>query len=229
MAEVRRETLEDSLAKMSGLERAHLELGTVMLKAHDGDLYPMDLLATAALNRSFAHISGFRPLVVGRNLICAGAIARLQLDTAMCFYASFLVADPHKFALAILAGERVRHMRDAAGNRMTDQYLKNKLAEEYDWVPSVYDRTSGYIHFSAVHMMSAHRAGPNDDSSSVGTLFSKISATDHDLPEQIYIEAVEAFCAATEILLKYVEGWAFTKANPELLAQLHRERDGADA
>jgi hypothetical protein len=62
--------------------------------------------------------------------------------------------------------------------------------------------------FSAVHMMSALWAEPNDDSSSIGILVSKIAATDHDLPEHIYIEA---FYAATDILLKYVEGWAFRR------------------
>ena len=35
--------------------------------------------------------------------------------------------------------------------------------------------------------------------------------------ETIYIEASDAFRAATGILLRYVRGWIFTKANPELV------------
>jgi hypothetical protein len=194
-----------------------------MVEAYDGAVYGMDLLATAALNRSLAHISGFQTLVGQRNLTCAGALMRLQLDTAMRFYASFIVDDPHRFALDVLDGQHVRRMRDSDGNFMTDAYLKEKLGDLYEWVPRVYDHTSGYVHFSSVHMLSAFSPKPESDPSKL-TLVGKISAEDSPLPEAIYIEAVDAFCAATEILLKYAQGWVFTKANPELVAKWRREK-----
>jgi hypothetical protein len=222
-------SLERSLDSLAGLEAAHLTIGAAMLQAYDGTYYPLDMLVTAVLNRSYAHISGFRQLLGEKNLLCAGAIMRLQLDTAMRFYAAHLVSDPHEFALDVLDGKRVRDIRDASDNQMNDGYLKDKLGELYEWVPRVYDRTSGYVHLSAVHMLSALSAKPNSDPSSVGTLVGKISAVDHDLPEFIYIEAVDAFCAATGIILDFTDGWVFTKANPELVAKWRRERESADA
>ena len=200
-----------------------------MIQAYDGAYYPLDMFVTAVLNRSYAHISGFRLLIGEKNLVCAGPIMRLQLDTAMRFHAAHLVGDPHEFALAVLDGKRVRDIRDATGEPMTDRYLKDQLGELYEWVPRVYDKTSGYVHLSATHMMSAFRAKPNDSASSVGTLTGKISAVDAHLPDAIYVEAVDAFCAATSIILDFAEGWVFTKANPELAAEMRREHQDADA
>jgi hypothetical protein len=60
-------------------------------------------------------------------------------------------------------------------------------------------------------MMSALWAEPNDDSSSIGILVSKIAATDHDLPEHIYIEA---FSASHRHPSQVRRGLGFPKANP---------------
>lgn len=95
-------SLEESLARLEPLDDAHLELGKQMFNAFGGALYGMDLLAAGALNRSKAHIAGLRQLVEAKNLICAGALLRLQLDTALRFHAAFLVEQPHDFALAVL-------------------------------------------------------------------------------------------------------------------------------
>jgi hypothetical protein len=218
------ESLEVSLARLERLDEAHFELGKQMFEAFGGAVYGMDLLAAGALNRSQAHIAGFRQLVDGKNLICAGALLRLQLDTALRFYAAFLVERPHEFALAVLGGRRVPDLKDRDGRKMNDAYLVGKLGREFDWVPRVYDRTSGYVHLSATHLMSA--MGPAEGTSdSDRTMTIKISAEDTVLPAWIYIEAVDAFRAATDILLRYVHGWVFTKVNPELVQESRQDRD----
>jgi hypothetical protein len=210
------ESLVAAIAGLAELDKQHLALGQQMLEAFGGALYGMDLLAVGALNRSTAHIAGFRHLVDAKNLICAGALLRLQLDTAMRFYAAWLVADPHEFALAVLRGDKVRNIKDRDGKKLTDTYLTERLGQEFPWVPRVYESTSGYVHLSATHligaMTTADRQSGDDRSFTV-----KISPDDKPLPDWIYIEAVDAFRAATDILLRYVEGWVFTKANPELV------------
>jgi hypothetical protein len=217
-------SLEGSLARLAEMDAAHLELGTEMFNAHGGVLYGMDLLASGALNRSKAHIAGFRTLIKAKNLICAGALLRLQLDTAMRFFAAFLVEKPHDFAIAVLGGKRVRDLRDRNGEAMTDAYLVRKLGEEFDWVPRVYERTSGYVHFSSTHMMSALTPKDGDAGEGQSLQFEiKVAAKDKPLPQWIYIETSDAFCAATEIFLRYVHGWVFTKANPELVEKRKRE------
>lgn len=212
-------SLVEALDRLSQMDDAHLELGAEMLRAHGGALYGMDLLAVGALNRSKAQISGFRTMLEARNMICAGALLRLQLDTALRFFASFIVDEPHTFALDILAGKQVRDLHSHDGKRMTDAYLVRRLGATHEWVPRVYERTSGYVHLSSNHLMSA--IFPNEDAKGkVERRFTmKVSDEDKPLPEEIYIEAADAFCAATDILLKYVHGWAFTKANPHLAAR----------
>ena len=208
---------------MDAWDEAHLELGKQMFEAFGGAMYGMDLLAAGALNRSKAHIAGFRTLLEARNLICAGAILRLQLDTAMRFYAAFLVEQPHEFALAVLRGERVSDLRDRNGKKMTDAYLARRLGEEYEWVPRVYERTSGYVHLSSTHLMSA--LSPSEGTEADERLTIKISAADKTLPDEIYVEAADAFRAATVVFLTYVQGWVFTKANPELVQRWKKGRD----
>ena len=79
---------------LAELEAVHLRLGKEMFEAFGGAMYGMDLLAAGALNRSKAHIAGFSTLIKAKNLICSGALLRLQLDTAMRFFAAFLVERP---------------------------------------------------------------------------------------------------------------------------------------
>jgi hypothetical protein len=194
-----------------------------MFEAFGGAMYGMDLLAAGALNRSKAYVAGFRTLLAGKNLICAGALLRLQLDTAMRFYAAFLVERPHEFALTVLAGQRVRDIKDRDGKKMTDAYLVQKLGQEFPWVPRVYERTSGYVHLSSTHLLSALHSPI--ESADERTFTIKISAEDKPLPDFIDIEAADAFRATTDVLLRYVQGWVFTKANPEVVHHWKHERD----
>ena len=79
-----------------------LETCRRMYTAYASALYPLDLLAAAAFSRSLAQCSGFRALIEARNYICAASILRLQIDTALRFFAAFLVDNPHEFAGSVL-------------------------------------------------------------------------------------------------------------------------------
>ena len=39
------------------------------------------------------------------------------------------------------------------------------------------------------------------------------------MPERLYQEEILAFKAATELLLKYMAGWVYTKDNPEVVKE----------
>lgn len=214
------EAVLNHLAHMEEFEARHREFGKKMLTAYGGALYGLDLLAVGALNRSLAHCAGFKSLLEARNLICAGAILRLQLDTALRFYASFIVEKPHDFAVEVLKGTPVYKMKDADGNLMRDAYLVERLGKDHSWVPRVYKETSGYIHFSDKHLMSAF--SPDQDGN---RFLMKMSAVDKDLPDAIYLEAIEAFYHATGILLSYIKGWVFTKDNPDTVEQMREARE----
>ena len=183
-----------------------------MLKADGGKMFPVDLYAMGSIKRSMAHCKGFATLIATKNLTCAGGIIRMQLDTLLRFYAVFLVDDPHGFAASVTHGTPVKEHKDRVGQKMHDAYLVKCLSKEYPWIESVYKETSGYIHFSEKHILSAmHNVG--DDR----TLQFQISSEDVERSELFYDEATTAFVHITEIFLNYLEGWVFTKANPELV------------
>lgn len=219
---VAEESLDSALSRLDALSKRHIGAARQMTEAFGGALYGLDLLAFGAINRSMAHIRGFVSLIRDRNILSAGALLRLQLDTALRFSAAWLVDSPHDFAVAILEGQRVRDLKDSTGQRMTDSYLVQRLGEEFEWIPRVYERTSGYVHFSRVHMLASISMTSKEEH---GAFQLKVSSDDPELPESLYAEAAEAFIASTEILLKHVEGWTFTKENPALVAKLRELRD----
>ena len=207
-------TVKTALEKLATLESEQLETSRRMYIAYGSTLYPLDLLATGSLNRSVAQCSGFWALIEARNYICAASILRLQIDTALRFFAAFLVDNPHEFAGSVLKGTHVDKLKDRNGEPMRDAYLVSCLPEKFSWVKEVYGKTSGYIHLSEQHIFQAVESLDEEER----TLCIKVSATDKELSEKVYCEVIETFCAATEMFLYYVKGWIFTKDNPNLVA-----------
>lgn len=210
----------DALAQLEADEKIISDQARRILEAHDRDLYGFDFLAIAAVNRSLALSVGFRTLVRHQNLICAGAILRLQLDTALRIFAGFIVENPHDFALSIIEGEHIRRMKDRKGCSMTDHYLVTELARkfpEYQWIKSVYEKTSNYIHFSDTHIFSMLDRGNYKDWSGHRIV---IGPLDNDIPDNIYYDAITTFHNSTEILVRLIEGWIFTKDNPEKISAM---------
>lgn len=208
------EKIEKLLATLSEGHNAVKERGKHMYEAYDHAMYGLDFLAGAALNRTMANIDAFTSLIRARNLVIAGALLRIQLDTALRFYAAFLVDKPHDFALAVLRGERIDKLKDMKGNRLTDRHLVNLLSQEFPWINRVYQATSGYIHLSGTHIHHTIGEVHEDRTFSV-----KLSPMDKDLPDDLYTEAIEAFIESIKVLLKYVDGWIFTKNNPQVVAE----------
>jgi len=212
--------LQKSLKRLEALEKSQVELAEKMIEAYDGAIYAVDLFISGALNRSLALSDGFKGLVKSKNLICAAAILRLQIDTAIRFFAGTLVDDTNQFVSDVLKGKHIRNLKDRNGNKMTDRYLVEELSDEYPWLPNVYEKTSSYIHLSDTHLFASVQNVEKDKR----TLSLKISAVDRDeIPEKLYNEAVEAFNASTEIIVRFVNGWIFTKSNPEIAAKIKTE------
>jgi hypothetical protein len=201
-----------ALALLVPLEAEQKRLGRTMLEGAGGSLFPLDLLAIAAVNRSMSNIAGFRQMIESRNYLCAGALLRLQLDTAMRFAAASLAPDPHHLATEVLRGKAIRRLKDRHGRQMTDAYLVEVLANKDPWVARVYERTSGYIHLSDKHIFNSVTSVSKDR-----IIAFKMSPEDAAVPDGLYVEAVEAFGAATSVFLGYLEGWVVTKSHPELL------------
>jgi hypothetical protein len=177
---------------------------------------PMALVSYAALKRTLFLIQGFAQMVEDRNLVCAGALLRVQLDTALRFQAVFLVKEPREFADAILRGTRVNVLVDREGRRLTDRRLVECAATEFPWVESVYEQASGYVHFSEKHLLSDQSAvrSENDESMIAPVNMTKFG----DVSDSSLRDVLAAFMRATDLLDHYVGKWdqAVGHARPDV-------------
>jgi hypothetical protein len=172
--------LEGLLVKIDNQRDRHLKLGKAMLEADGCKLFSLDFLAVAALNRSLSNSSAFTQLVRAQNYLVAASLVRLQLDTFLRFFASYLVSDPHGFAKSVLAGAEVRKRKDRSGALMTDRYLVASVAAEFPWAPNVYKSTSGFIHLSDKHIWGAIQSVEDD-----GTLSMHIGSDPSRFPNEL--------------------------------------------
>lgn len=198
--------LEEAIEKLRALEKIHTDLGMEMAKAAGGNLYGLDLLAIAVLNRSLCILTGFCDLIEKRNFVAAAPLIRLQLDSLMRFQGAWLSDKPHEFATQVLAGTPIKKMRDRSGHTMEDCYLIDKISEHNPSFKEVYKQTSGFIHLSEKHIFSS--IGKPEDG---GKISMKVGSTDSFVTEANYIEACLAFFEITQILFSYIHGWTLTK------------------
>lgn len=124
-----------------------------MCEAGNGAFFPVDMVAMGAVKRSASQSYGLRLFIEDWNLLCARALLRMQIDTALRFSALWLVKAPHDVAREILGGGRLGKMKDQRGKRMTDG-TSFQTGPEHPGFLTSYKRAFGYIHFSGAHMFS---------------------------------------------------------------------------
>jgi hypothetical protein len=203
--------ISKACGSLEGYNSAIYEAVKRIAKAYGGTMYAVDYLAFGVANRAMAITLGFREMVESQNYLCAGSLLRLQLDTALRFYALSLIDNQHQFATDILAGVSIRNMKDRKGNRMTDAYLVEELSRALPWVKSVYERTSSFIHLSDIHIFSAIESV--DDQ---GNVHFRISPKGKEISSELYLEAINAFIECLKMIIFFLDSWAQVKDNPKL-------------
>lgn len=212
-------TIDESLERLKSVQEEHYKLSTTMLQAYGNAFYSLDLLIMGAVQRSLHLIPAFIYCVESKNFFAVAPLLRMQVDNALRVSAAWLVKNPHGFAQEVMSGIPVRKFKDTKGKKLTDAYLVEQLSKEYPWVASVYDRCSDYVHLSDAHVWSIFRkdeqAAPGEAKFGLAVGFGTV-----ELPDDKYVEAIEAFVAATDILFHYMKGYTFTKDNPEAVKKL---------
>ncbi len=108
-----------------------------------------DLFFCASLDRCLRLIDGVIPMLEERNLTCAGALLRLQMDNCLRTYAAFIAADKEKVIDCIISGDPIKNEKDTTGQKMTDGHLKDEISKIDSQFAQVYDQASGFIHLSS--------------------------------------------------------------------------------
>ena len=158
-----------------------------------------DLFFCAALDRSVQLSEGFIVLLQERNLSCAGALLRLQMDNCMRTYAAFIAADKDAVIDCIIHGRKIRDQVDVDGKKMTDANLKKKMAAFNASFPAVYDQASGYVHFSD---MAFYQTVVSIDDS---TIEWQIGQALQERFNPLLLEAADAFIHFTKIHHKMLQ------------------------
>ncbi|UOQ83239.1 hypothetical protein [Hymenobacter sp. 5414T-23] len=86
------------------------------------------------------------------NYLTAVSLIRLQLDNALRFFATTLVADSDDFTLHFLGGNAIRDYADAQGKKLTDNYLAQQLETYFPGTLKLYKEACGFIHLSDRHV-----------------------------------------------------------------------------
>jgi hypothetical protein len=116
------------------------------------NLLSLDLCFCGLMDRSVRLAQGFLPMLKSRNLTCAGALLRLQLDNCLRLYAIYIAEDEQAVVDCLLEGNSIGKLCDKSGKKMSDAYLKEQLGQYDKRLPIVYDNASGFIHFSSKAM-----------------------------------------------------------------------------
>jgi hypothetical protein len=148
---------EAAMQVLADIQRAETEILDLYQKHCRGPIGYQHFYLFGIGRRALAQSTAFRQLIADRNSLAASPLIRLQLDTVLRLYALFWVADPEDFARQVFQGTNINKLKARDGELLNDSYLKKKVAERFDWMPSVYRETSGYIHFSNRHMKAAVR------------------------------------------------------------------------
>jgi hypothetical protein len=169
----------------AALEASEQEITKVFILPTNTPLTYASLFGIGVGRRAVALSSGFRAMVKQCNSLCALPLVRMQLDTAIRFYAGFFVADHQKFCRDVLKGNQINKMKSREGFKMNDKYLVDRVATRNPWMTNVYDRCSGYIHLSHLHIKEAFRMSEGKNAQMI------IAPNDFDREPKHFLEPMQ--------------------------------------
>lgn len=209
------------LDDLESTEQTFKDLGKQMMEPGQ-DLFPLDMLAVGVINRSLSLLTGFATLIRTNNYIAAAHLARPHLDNFLRFYASWLVDNPHEFAMNVMKGVRIDKLKDRDGKLLRDSHLVEVASKEYPWMRNVYTETSGFIHLSKKHVFTSTTIKDKEER----TVEFRVGKEDKYVPEESKLEAVECMIEITKSIIKLLEGWIWTKRNPDIIEELKKQQSG---
>jgi len=167
----------------------------------------------AAVRRTLSLNKAFRHAIESNNGQMAATLVRLNLDTLSRVYALYWADDTENmsaesFSMGVARGESIRSMRlRGSKSKATDRWLIEQIESLGDWIPEVYRRTSGAIHFSDFHisqmLMQATPVMRLDD----GTLHANvvIGPGEKDAEPELYRELKQAYLHICLMLLTAIQ------------------------
>lgn len=171
-------------------------------------MFTLDFIMVGAVKRSMSLAAGLKAMVESKNMVCARALLRLQIDTLSRLRGYTYVHDPEGVARAVIGGVEINKHKSTEGKPLRDGYLIERLSIELPWVTETYKQTSGYVHFSEKQFFDTVQSVGDDETQ---TLKLTVSATDEKFPEDSWIEVVACFNELTRVLAETIESYVAHK------------------
>ena len=109
----------DYLEKMLNQINIYRKEGLEIFRGIMGrSLFAEDLFFSALLDCCLRLIDGMSEMLRNRNLTCAGAILRLQMDNCMRTYAVYIAENRKKVVDCLLLGTPINKEKDASGKKV---------------------------------------------------------------------------------------------------------------
>ena len=171
--------------------------------------FSFDLYFWGMMDRNIYLAKGFIQMLKDRNLTCAGALLRLQLDNCMRLLAISIAEDENQVIDCVINGGNISKLKDKNGKKMTDTYLKHQMNQYDKQLSGVYNQASGFVHFSGKAVYQSIVEWNEKD-------FRLILGG--ELPEKRndpLIECAQAFCRYYRLFLHFMKYEAEWKKNYE--------------
>lgn len=174
-------------------------------------LFDVDFVLLSVINRSLDLISGFRWSYDQWNLSTAAPIVRMQVDNLLRL-ALLAKAPPNSIAKTLLSGKALRKEADPLASpgkkhTLTDQRLREHARDRFPWIDLVYEKASGWVHFSSVHV------GVSMQVTEDRKVFGRFPSDINRYPREFLEQVLWAMRQATSGLVEIVEGFARGKSH----------------
>jgi len=173
-----------------------------------------DLFFCASTDRCMNLIDGFIRMIQERNLTCAGALLRLQLDNCMRTYAAFIAENKDAVIDCVISGNRIDKQKSKDGKPLSDANLRGALSQLDSSFSDVYKQASGFIHLSEKAFYQTVVKCEDDK------IEFQIGGTLPEKRNPVLVECADAFIHFTKLHFKMLDAVAESKKRFDLNYQL---------
>jgi hypothetical protein len=168
-------------------------------------LFPCDFVILSVLNRSLDLVDGFLWSFNRWNVSTAAPAVRMQVDNVLRL--SLLSrAGPGPVVDLLLSGDPLNKTRDPLAPpdkkfKLTDERLRLYARDRFPWLDLVYEKSSGWVHFSSVHIGVTLEV--SEDRQLSGRFPSDINRYPFDFLEQVLWSMNEATSGVLDIAREF--------------------------
>ncbi|ODS63168.1 MAG: hypothetical protein ABS41_08385 [Arenimonas sp. SCN 70-307] len=205
-------TLEQERKKLDALLDEIPAVGMHALGGSGAPLFILDFIISAAIKRTLNLGHGLLSMIEARNMTCSRALVRMQIDTVSRLLAYTYVSNPEEVAKAVIGGTPLKKFKSREGKTLRDDYLIDRMTETHDWVRTVYNSTSGDVHFSEKQFFASVTSMKDDEGGR--SISMMLSQFDTNYPEFSWAEVVACFSELCEILISILTQYGDHKKQP---------------